>query len=157
MAKKVWKTIVDVKNVQPHPALIPKKDPAFISLFKLAMSGDIPTYFTHIPLRLIRPFDERFLPQHRHPDGQMGVHIMTSLINQDKAPAVWVYPKDGVFVLSDDYHAYEAYRAEQVDYLPSYVMGDPAATGVKVIKGPLTVKGLRAAMGITIVRKSPAD
>ena len=157
MPKKIWKTIVDVKNVQPHPALIPKKDPAFISLFKLAMSGDIPTYFAHIPLRLIRPFDERFLPQHRHPEGQIGVRIMTSLINEDKAPAVWVYPKDGVFVLSDDYHAYEAYRAEQVEYVPWYVMGDPTAAEVKIIKGPLMVKELLAAMGIALVEDSAAN
>ena len=157
MSKRVLKTIVRVNNVRPHPGLIPKWDPAFIPLFNLAMNRGIPTYLTQIPLRLIRPFDGGFLPQRRHPDGLVGVHLMSNLIHQEKAPAVWVYPKDGVFVLSDDYHAYEAYCAEKVEYVTSYVMGDPTAAGVKVIRGPLTRMELRAAIIVVVVGKSRGE
>jgi len=151
MSKKMFKTIVNVKNVKPHRALTPKQDPKFISLFKGAVGREVPTYFAQIPLRLIRPFDEVFLPQYRHPDGQLGVQIMTNLINLEKAPALWVYPEGGVFVLSDDYHAYEAYRDAQTEYLPCYVMGEPTTSGLKAIQGPLEGQDVLKAMGVVVV------
>jgi len=142
---------VDLKNVRPHPALKAKMDETFMELLQSAIGGKVSIYFAQVPFRLIRPFDESFLPQLLHADGQRGIQFMTELIKQGNGPAVWVYPKGGMFILSDDYHLYEASRVAKAEFVPCLVMGKAAAHGVERIEGPLSQEEILDALGV--VRK----
>ena len=141
--------MINIKSVKHHAELSPRTDPMFSKLFKLALNGKVPTYFANIPFRLVHPFDKQYCPQD-HPDGRGIVHQMESGIAVDNAPTIWVYPKDGIFILSDDYLAYTALRNARMELLPCYVMGEPAGCEVKDIRGPLGVKGVMEAMGIEL-------
>lgn len=149
MQKRKHQTkMVDLKNIRPHQALKVKMDETFLELFDSAIMGKVPIYFAQVPFRLIRPFDESFLPQRRHPDGERGIQVIVELIKQGNGPAVWVYPKDGMFILSDDYISYEASSVAHAESVPCFVMGEAAAPGVEMIKGPLSREEILAALGV---------
>jgi len=62
MSKSKQNVTINFNQVKPHPALQPKKDDTFMELFMGALEESTPTYFGFIPLRLIHPFDQNFLP-----------------------------------------------------------------------------------------------
>lgn len=123
-----------------------------VALLKRAVIGLVPTYFAHIPLRLIRPYDKVYLAQQRHPHGDQEVHNRTLLINPDKPPVAWVYPKTWGFVLPADYLVYEAYRDAEVEYVPCYVLAARPSPSWKFTRGPLSVEEITAARGISMVQ-----
>lgn len=49
-----------------------------------------------------------------------------------------------MFILSDDYHAYEAFRAAKAEYMPCFILGTPGAQEVENVQGPLTGEELRS-------------
>ncbi len=149
MAKEPRAMKINLKDVSAHPELQPKVDQHFKVLFKLAVNEKIPTYFGQVPLRLIRPFDASFLPQF-HPDGEQGIQFMANRIDLENPPSVWVYPKEGMFILSDDYHAYEAFRVAHAEHLPCYILGAPAVSELLNVEGPLKKERILRSMGVVM-------
>ena len=135
------------KFVSVTAGLSPKVDPVFIELFKRALSGDLPTYLGCIPLRLIHPFDREYCTDDI-PDGRRVSRKMERKIDLESAPAVWVYPKDGIFILSDDYFAYAALRNSRMKSAACFILGGPLSSEVENLVGPLSEKRVMEAMGI---------
>ena len=74
-------------------------------------------------------------------------------MNLESAPAVWVYPKDGIFILSDDYFAYAALRNSRMKSVACFIMGGPISSEVEHLVGPLSEKRVMEAMGIEKVEE----
>ncbi len=117
----------------------PPQDPTFDALFKLAIQGDLRVYFAAIPAKLIRPYAPEFnflmLPS--------GDAIVAAIIDQTRQgdfPRLWVYEKDNMFVMSDDYPQYQACLQGQPDYVPCWVLGHPKHTAVKNVQGPVDAR-----------------
>jgi len=141
--------LIHVKDIKPYPGMEPHTDSKFIKLFKLAITGKIPTYFAKIPIHLIQLFDQSFLPK-TQPGREKAIRHHGYSIDQQEGPAVWVYPKDGMFILSDDYFAYQAYRATNAEFLPCFIMGNAPMTGLETVEGPLSREKVCNALGVVI-------
>jgi len=142
--------MINVKDIKPYPGMEPKKDSNFIKIFKLAITGEIPTYYAKVPIHLIQLFDQRFLLKDK-PGREKAIRHLGHSIDQQEGPAVWVYPKDGMFILSDDYFAYQAYRATNAEFLPCFIMGNAPMTGLETVEGPLSREEVCNALGLVIV------
>jgi hypothetical protein len=128
------------------PGLQPLKDEVFLYLLKEAISGKLSVYFAAVPLELIEPFDKKYNPS-LHPVGMAAIQqVMTDWENGHFANS-WVYPKDGNFILSDDYIIYFAALEGQPDYIPCLILGDPHQDGVKDIQGPLSLGFIKKQLG----------
>lgn len=118
---------------------VPPQDPVFNALFGLAMQGDLLVYFAAIPLELIRPYEPEFnflvLP-----DGEAILAAIMDKAQQGCFPRLWVYEKDNMFVMSDDYPQYLVCLQGQPDYVPCWVLGHPKNTAAKDVQGPVDAK-----------------
>lgn len=117
----------------------PPQDPTFDALFKLAIQGDLRVYFAAIPLRLIRPYapEFNFLML---PGGEAVIAAIIAQARQGHFPRLWVYEKDNMFVMSDDYPQYHACLQGQPDYVPCWVLGHPKHTAAKDVQGPVDAR-----------------
>jgi len=127
---------INISNICHHPNLTPKIDPTFTELFKLTLKGKIPVYRLDIPIDLIQPFDKEFHPQNS-PDGRRALTMLMDMYSNGKSLSAWVYPKDKMFVLSDDYLAYETARLAGAGTITCFCMGNPAKSGIYVNERPL--------------------
>ncbi|MFL5612416.1 MAG: hypothetical protein ACJ796_01995 [Gemmatimonadaceae bacterium] len=122
--------------------LVPRRDHVFTHLLERALQGDVPVYFAIIPRVLIRPFDATCNVS-VHPAGQAAV---TEVMNDWSARSfhyAWVYPREGVYVLPEDYVIWTAVERSQVDYMPCWILGFPSTGGATEINGPLDVSVVR--------------
>lgn len=131
----------------------PKNDDIFSVLFKTAYDGYLVTYSANIPIESIRLFDKNFIKNAYKLDSnqvESSINSQEEWIECEDGNPLWVYPKDGVFVLSDDYFLYEAYRRLGYDFLPCLVLGNPFATGVEDIVGPLDRSDVRESILVSL-------
>ena len=117
----------------------PPQDYIFNALFLLAMQGDLMVYFAAVPLHLIKPFSNDFKFS-AIPNGQQ---IIDTIIDKAKCgnfARIWVYEKGDLFIMSDDYPAYEACLQGQPDYVPCWTLGRPRNPLVEDIQGPVDAR-----------------
>jgi hypothetical protein len=107
-----------------------------------ALEGDVPVYFAIIPRALARPFDATCSVL-VHPAGQDAVNDVIHDWRANKFHYAWVYPRDGAYILSDDYVIWAAVEHGQVEYLPCWILGFPSIDGAAEISGPMDVSVVR--------------
>ena len=140
---------VSDKFVNSNPKSQALKDPIFQNLLKLASEGKIPTYYGEIPKRFIWPFDEYFDP-YSHEEGMIEVQVMLDLIDDREPPVIWVYPKYGMFIMSNDYHAFAAFHEADKEYLPCFILGDSDSHEIRDLAGPLNKEYVAKFMGADV-------
>jgi hypothetical protein len=135
---------VDPKTLEPHPELTPPKDAILDYLLGRALEGQIYLYFAQIPLRMIEPFDISFDPR-KHSLGRQLVDAHLSQGQRGQMSYMWVYPRDGKFIMSDNYVTYYACVEGGPEVVPCWVLGEPYA-GVEQAQGPIDPKDVRKIM-----------
>lgn len=126
----------------------PPDDPLFAYLLDETIAGRVPVYFASIPLKIIRPFAPDFHPE-THPIGKEMVEAITADWREGHFHFMWVYPKGGHFVMSDDYLTFASAVQGQPDFMPCWVLGDPRLPGVKDIQGPIRHEDVRKLLGLS--------
>lgn len=125
--------------LDPGGRFKPPSDEIFDTLFALAIQGDLNVYYGAVPLGLVRPFSDTF----KFAQLPGGAQIIDSIISEalrGNFAKLWVYEKDGVFIMSDDYATYEASLQGQPDYVPCWVLGKPRNPLVKHVQGPVDAR-----------------
>jgi hypothetical protein len=84
-------------------------------------------------MEMVVPFDPEYDPE-AHPVGREAVMALMQEWEQGHITPVWVYPRAGKYVLSDDYIILAAARRGEPDYLPCYVVGRPLYDGLEDIQ-----------------------
>ena len=95
------------------------KDQKIIDLFKDAYSGKLLVTVAMIKIEGIKPFSD-FKP--KISEGFRS-HF-EDLEKQDTPPQLHVYPKDGVFIMSDDYNAFYLYLEKNYSKVICLVLGE---------------------------------
>ena len=60
---------------------------------------------------------------------------------------VWLYPRDGRFVLSDDYVTWAAIKRGSPDVVPAWILGMPPNNLAQNVQGPMTLDAVKRALG----------
>jgi hypothetical protein len=115
-------------------------DAVFQDLFVRAQLGHQPVYFGQVPIELIDAFDPDFHPEETPLGREMTAGCLAASLRGD-LEGIWVYPRDGRYVSSDDYLPLAAVRLAQAaglaEYVPCYVLGDLPLPGVLDVQGPI--------------------
>ena len=127
---------VNPKDLSPHPELTPPHDPVLAYLLARALEGHIEVYFAAIPLGMIEPFSTAFDPR-KQPLGRRLVDAVVAEWRQGQMHHMWVYPRDGKFIMSDDYMTYYACIEGNPEMVPCWVLGKPDYAGVEQVQGPI--------------------
>jgi hypothetical protein len=138
---------IPVKNLTVSPELNPKHDEILIYLWQQAITGAVPVYFAAVPFDLIEPFDKEYNPR-KHPVGQQVIAAETEAWKRNQFRPVWVYPREGMYILSDDYMVYYAAVAVKPDFLPCLILGNLENDRIKNIQGPVDKAEIAGLIGI---------
>jgi hypothetical protein len=106
-----------------NPDWQPPTDPVFQCLIQEATLGWVPVYFAAIPMSRLR----RFVPSFRPERTQEGDAVVGAIIKRWRAGdfvRMWVYPKGGLFVVSDDYFTLAAAERGQPDFCRCWVLSE---------------------------------
>lgn len=95
------------------------KDEKLIDLFKDAYTGKILVTVAMLKIEGVKPFSD-FKPK----ISEGFRHHFEDLEKQDMPPQLHVYPKDGKFIMSDDYNAYYLYLEKNYSKVICLVLGD---------------------------------
>lgn len=95
------------------------KDEKMIELLKEAYSGKLLAQVAMIKIEGIKPFSD-FKPQISNEFRS----YFEELEKQGNPPPLYVYPKDGYFVMSDDYNGYHLYMEKNYQKIVCVVLGD---------------------------------
>jgi hypothetical protein len=136
-----------------HSSLIETWWLGILDLFKNAYNGKLQAHFANIPIESIKLFDNKFFARAKKFDREeveLSICIQEEYILNEDEIFLWVYPKNGDFILSDDYFSYEAFRRLEFDFLPCIVLGEPEAPGVEDIQGPIALGDLRASILVSV-------
>lgn len=99
----------------------PEKDEDLIEFFKKAHNKEIPVYVADVYIEKIKPFCSY------KPDQALLDNIKTRYLEyiQDGDPQyLHVYPKDNMFIMSDDYAAYYTYLDADLKTAPCIIFGE---------------------------------
>ena len=99
----------------------PEKDEKLPELLEKADMGEIPVYQAIVPLEKIIPFCNF------KPEKQTMKYLEPLFLEQVKEgimPPLNVYPENGLFVMSTDYHAYYFYIEQGFKEVPCIIFGD---------------------------------
>lgn len=108
------------------------KDEHMLALLEQAYQGTLLCQRAIINVDLIKPFSD-FQPQ----ISEEYRHFFIESMKQMKPPFVYVYPSDGVFVMSDDYSAFSLFTEYKVNKIPCVVLGSVTQSeGVSPIGDP---------------------
>ena len=94
------------------------KDENLMALLKKAYTGKIKCRKAVIPMELIKPFSD-FTPEMF----QEYADRFVSLYREGTPPEMYVYEKDGAFIMSDDYNAYTMYKLIEAPTVLCVVLG----------------------------------
>lgn len=95
------------------------KDEKMIDLLKEAYTGKLLVRTAMIKMEGIRPFSD-FKPK----ISEEFRSYFENLEKQGNPPPLYVYPKDEVFIMSDDYNAYYLYMEKNYPKLVCLVLGE---------------------------------
>ena len=87
----------------------PPTDPVFAYLYDRLSIGELPLFQGEVAIDMIDPFAPDFRPWD-YQKGKGAFQFMLHRIKAGTRSAMWVYPKGGRFVVSDDYFTLEAAR-----------------------------------------------
>lgn len=107
----------------------PPRDDYLISLLKKAYSGKLKCYITIIKSKGIKPYSD-YIPEIREQD-------LKTII--DTQPPIYVYPKNDVFVMSDDYYSYYSYLKLGFKKIPCVVLGKPIGKYIVELSEPFNL------------------
>ncbi len=97
---------MDITKLEPlFDETTEPKDEHLMALLEKAYTGKIKCRKAVIPLELIKPFSD-FKPEISQ---EYGDHFV-ALYQERTPPEMYVYEKDGAFIMSDDYNAYTMYK-----------------------------------------------
>ena len=133
---------VPVESIHSHPELTPPHDAVLTRLLESALKGDVPVYFAAIPLRLIKPFADFYDPR-RHPVGRQAIAMIQERWRNQQFTNMLVYPRDDVFVMSDNYIAYYACLEGKPDYVACWIVGHCTSPDACDVQGPIRKEDLR--------------
>ena len=102
----------------------------------------MPVYFAAIPLASIKPFSDLYDPR-RHPIGQQAIASVLEQWKNQQFKNMVVYPRNDVFIMSDDYITYYACLQGRPDYVPCWVLGQCTSPDAHDIRGPVRKEDLR--------------
>ena len=108
------------------------KDEKFMELYKKAFKEEIPVFWAMIDIEAIKPHS-KFKPE----PSQRSVDIIHQKLKDGKFPAIYVYPKNDYFIMSDDYTLYYKYFYSGYKAIPCIVLGEPKGKSVKDQVGPI--------------------
>jgi hypothetical protein len=94
------------------------KDEHLMVLLEKAYTGKMKCRKAVIPMELIKPFSD-FKPELSQ---EYGDHFV-ALYQEGTPPALYVYEKDGAFIMSDDYTAYTMYTLIEAQTALCIVLG----------------------------------
>ena len=94
-------------------------DPTFMDLYGKLLRGEIKGSLVSIPMNAIVPFSEETKPN----ISDDYKRFFAQELNNGKAK-IYLYFKDGKFVMSDDYAAYHMFKELGTDEAMCLVMGD---------------------------------
>jgi hypothetical protein len=137
---------MDPFEIEALAGLRPLFDPVFRHLIERAVTGHVDVYFAAVPRALIRPFDSDYNPA-RHPVGRAAISEVHAKWRSGDFTAIWVYPRDNEFIMSDDYIVWEAVKEGKPDFVPCWILGKPDLLRVKDLQGPLDESGVTQALG----------
>ena len=124
------------RNGDLNCSLVPRTDDIFTNLLGRAAAGELPVYFAIVPRSLMRPFDTTCNVA-AHPAGEAAIKNVMSDLTASEYHYAWVYPRDGAYVLSNDYVIWAAAERGRVECLPCWVLGFPAVQGAEGVSGPV--------------------
>ena len=130
---------IDPRAIAVDNQFKPPSDVTFDTLFSLAIQGDLDVYFGAVPLALIMPFSDTFKFV-QTPSGRQIIDSIVLEARRGNFAKIWIYEKGDLFVMSDDYAAYEACLLGQPDYVPCWVLGKPRNPLVKDVQGPVDAR-----------------
>jgi hypothetical protein len=137
-----------IDEIQVVPTLKAPDDPVFRSLYVRAVRGELPVYLGAVPPALVDAFDPSFHPE-IHPAGRQAVDALCDGWRRTgKFRVCWVYPRNGRYVLADDYVTLAAVRRAKPEYMPCLLLGDPVLDGVVDAQGPLALELVRKHAGL---------
>jgi hypothetical protein len=114
----------------------PPFDPVFSHLYERVVGGFLPLYMAKVPTMAIHPFSDSYLP-HKTADGRKAMADLKIAFEAGKLELpLWLYAKNNVFVLSDDYIPYFLLKELGVQSCWCMIMGQFAHSGVTEIQGP---------------------
>ncbi len=105
----------------------PPKDEELIRLISDAYQGELLCHHALIKAEGIIPFSD-FQPKVAD---EFKEFFASKMAEKDPIP-LFVYPKDGKFIMSDDYNCYSLYKELKFETLPCVVIGE--ATGEYVVE-----------------------
>ena len=114
--------MVDIPVLNPKFGLPdnPERDDYFIALLSKAKGEQLPVYFGAVAIDRVVPFCS-VVPDRKKLD-QVKVIYYKNVIDR-KPPYLHVYPKDDVFIMSDDYYAYYFYKETNWKKVPCLIFG----------------------------------
>jgi len=126
---------MDPSEIESLAGLRPLFVPVLHHLIERAVSGHVDVYFAAVPRPLIRPFDPDYNPA-RHPVGRSAISEVHAKWRSGDFTAIWVYPKDNEFIMSDDYITWEAVKEGAPDFVPCWILGKPDLERRQGFEGP---------------------
>ncbi len=99
------------------------KDEHLIDLLMKAYQGEILCRKAIVPMELIQPFSD-YLPAANEAYEKYFAERYKAM----DPPQLFVYEKDGKFIMSDDYYAYHLYKAVKAPLALCTVIGDTTIT-----------------------------
>ena len=139
---------VPVDKVGTLEGLKPLKDDVFSYLLERAAAGEADVYFAAVPMGLVDPFDTEYRPQD-HPIGAAAIDQIFKAWQAGEYQPCWVYPRNGRFILSDDYISFAAALRGDPESLPCWVIGLPEHPDVKDVQGPIELGDVRELLGLS--------
>lgn len=113
------------------------KDEVFLDLYKKAFKNEIPTYWGMIMVEGIKPFSDF------HPKIDQASIDRTHLkLSKGDLPPIYVYPQNGMYIMSDDYFQYYIYLYSGYKKIPCVILGKPDSKFVSDQVGPIKLPEL---------------
>lgn len=117
-------------------------------LLERAFDGTLPVYQANIPLQLVKPHETGLSPQ-SHPGFRAIVQSITQHSQKgNNLPQIIVYPRDGHFVMSDDYPVYCAAIDLKLEAVGCIILGEFYSSYVIDRFGPIAAVELPQVFGL---------
>jgi len=130
-----------------NPNWQPPPDPVFQYLLDEAVRGWVPVYFAAVPLVRLKRAAPTFHPENTPGGPDVVTQIMQRWRSGDFRN-LWVYPKDDVFVVSDDYFTLAAAEIGTPDFMPCWVLGKITKGNAEQVQGPIPQDTVRDLLGL---------
>ncbi len=115
----------------------PPKDDIFLDLYKKAYKGEIPVYWGMISIEGINPYSN-----YRPEVSTEYIDNIHQKIKSGVLPFIYVYPKNEIYIMSDDYNLYYVYLFSGYKKIPCYILGEPGEKYVSDQIGPVKLPEL---------------